>query len=65
LVSLKILWKPFDREFGDVIDSFRAHRENVEREAELSHMIEAGSERAMAKSQRDTDVALRKGWILV
>jgi len=68
LTSFKLLWKPFDAKFGDTIDNFRRHRDVVEKEAELSHMIEAAGERnaqreerAIIRVERDTEEAARKG----
>lgn len=39
--ALKLTWKPFNSQFGEVIASFRIHRKTVEKEAGLSHMIES------------------------
>lgn len=46
-VTFKLTWKPFERQFGQYIDAFRQHRKNVEKEAGLSHMIEAADSRAL------------------
>ena len=47
-VGFKLLWKPFESQFGQQLDNFRNHRKNVEKEAGLSHMIEAADARAFA-----------------
>ena len=46
-IAFKLSWKPFERQFGQQIDGFRAHLKNVEKEASLSHMIEAADARAV------------------
>jgi hypothetical protein len=53
-IAIKLLWKPFDQQFGTVMDDFREHRKNVEKEAALSHMVEA-------KEARDIERLNRKG----
>lgn len=47
-VGFKLIWKPFDSQFGQQLDNFRNHRKNVEKEAGLSHMVEAADARALA-----------------
>lgn len=46
-VGFKLLWKPFESQFGQQLDNFRTHRKNVEKEAGLSHMVEAADARAL------------------
>lgn len=46
-IAFKLTWKPFERQFGQQIQSFREHRKTVEKEAGLSHMIEAADSRAV------------------
>lgn len=46
-VTFKLSWKPFERQFGQQIDDFRTHSKNVDKEAGLSHMIEAADSRAV------------------
>lgn len=46
-ISLKMTWKPFDRQFGEHLRKFREHRKSVEKEAELSHMIESADTKAL------------------
>ena len=46
-VGFKLIWKPFDNQFGQQLDNFRNHRKNVEKEAGLSHMVEAADARAL------------------
>lgn len=45
--GFKLLWKPFDRQFGQHMEEFRIHRKNVDKEAGLSHMVEAADARAV------------------
>lgn len=47
-VGFKLLWKPFESQFGQQLDNFRNHRKIVEKEAGLSHMVEAADARALA-----------------
>ncbi|KAF4633554.1 hypothetical protein G7Y89_g4566 [Cudoniella acicularis] len=51
-IATKLLWKPFDRQFGTVMDDFRQHRNNVEKEANLSHMLEAKDAREIERINR-------------
>ena len=46
-VTFKLSWKPFERQFGQEIDDFRTHLKNVDKEAGLSHMVEAADARAV------------------
>ena len=46
-IAFKLSWKPFERQFGEQIDAFRVHLKNVEKEARVSHMIEAADSRAV------------------
>ncbi|KAK6359991.1 hypothetical protein TWF696_001112 [Orbilia brochopaga] len=55
----KLLWKPFEKQFGDIMDRFRRHKENVEREAMLSHMIESSEERKAQADERKLQKAER------
>ncbi|KAK6526491.1 hypothetical protein TWF694_005075 [Orbilia ellipsospora] len=50
--AIKLAWKPFEKQFGDVMGRFRRHKANVEREAGLAHMIEASKERAAQADER-------------
>ncbi|KAH0566013.1 hypothetical protein GP486_000585 [Trichoglossum hirsutum] len=52
--GFKIPWRTFDRRFAEVLDQFRIHRENVEKEAGLSHMVEAAEARALERENRNT-----------
>lgn len=47
-VGFKLVWKPFESQFGQQLERFRNHRKNVEKEAGLSHMVEAVDARALA-----------------
>lgn len=44
-ISLKLLWKSVDKDFGTLMTRFRQHRKNVEKEAGLSNMLEEGKAR--------------------
>jgi hypothetical protein len=46
------LWKSFDRQFGKLILDFDRHRKNVEKEAGLSHLIEAEDARAVQRANQ-------------
>lgn len=46
-IAISLLWKPFDQQFGGLIDEFHARRKAIEKEAGLSHMIEAGDARSI------------------
>ena len=46
-MTFKILWKPFDLQFGQQLNNFREHQKSVEKEAGLANMIEAGDARAV------------------
>ncbi|KAL8756238.1 MAG: hypothetical protein Q9199_003060 [Rusavskia elegans] len=60
-ILFKSSWKPFERRFGQQIDNFRAHVKNVEKEANLSHMIEASDSRAVVlANQRQLEKAKRE-----
>ena len=47
-----LAWKPFQRQFGSHLDAFRRHQEEMEKEALLSHMIEAADSRAVIRSNQ-------------
>ncbi|EPS38865.1 hypothetical protein H072_7365 [Dactylellina haptotyla CBS 200.50] len=51
-LAIKLIWKLFEKQFGDVMDRFRRHKANVEKEAGLSHMIEASRERQAQEDER-------------
>ncbi|KAL9050613.1 MAG: hypothetical protein Q9206_005021 [Seirophora lacunosa] len=60
-ILFKSTWKPFDQQFGQRIDDFRAHVMNVEKEAGLSHMIEASDSRAVVlANQRQLEKAKKE-----
>ena len=46
-IAFKLSWKPFEQQFGQEMDSFRAHVKNIEKEAGLSHMIEEADSRTI------------------
>lgn len=43
--AIKLAWKPFDQQFGHMIHDLKCHRKNVEKEAELAHMLESANAR--------------------
>ena len=51
-IAFKLSWKPFERQFGQQIEDFRIHLKNVEKEAGLSHMIEAADSRAVVLANK-------------
>lgn len=56
---MKLLWKPFKEDFGDVIGRFRQNAEKVELEVQLSHMIEAAAEREAQGRERESQALER------
>lgn len=46
---MSLLWSPFDQQFGDLIDEFRERRKVIDKEAGLSHMIEAEDARSLQR----------------
>lgn len=69
LASLKfgfrLIWKPFESQFGQKLDRFRNHRKNVEKEAGLSHMVEAADSRALTLFNHLQLEKLKKGGHIV
>lgn len=65
-VTFKLIWKPFERQFGQYLEGFRQHTENVEKEAGLSHIVEAAYSRdlvlanQMQLDQQKKEDVLRK-----
>ncbi|KAL8992330.1 MAG: hypothetical protein Q9169_007181 [Polycauliona sp. 2 TL-2023] len=51
-ILAKLTWKPFERQFGQRIDNFRLHAKSVDKEASMSHMIEASDSRAVVRANR-------------
>ena len=64
-VGFKLMWKPFESQFGQQLDNFRTHRKNVEREAGLSHMVEAVDARALVLANHLELERTRKGGCLM
>lgn len=65
-IAFKLIWKPFERQFGRYVEGFRQHRKSVEKEAGLSHMIEAADSRDLVlanqmqlEQQRKADTSRR------
>lgn len=61
-VTFKLLWKPFDQQFGQQLSGFRQHQKNVEKEAGLAHMIESADARAMVLADQKQLEKRRRGW---
>ena len=49
---IKIIWKPFEHQFGQQIDAFRSQSKIVEKEAGLSHLIEAADARDQMRAHQ-------------
>ena len=60
-MTLKLLWKPFDVQFGQQLGGFREHQKNVEKEAGLADMIEAADARAMMLANQKQLEKQRRG----
>lgn len=60
-LTWKLPWKNFDKTFEETLNKFRAHVKNVEKEAGVSHRIEASHERELAKADRARKEIERKG----
>ena len=60
-MTLKLLWKPFDLQFGQQLSAFRRHSKNVEEEAGLANMIEAADARAMMLADQKQLEKRRRG----
>lgn len=61
-VTFKLLWKPFDLQFGQQLSAFRVHQKNVEKEAGLANMIEAADARALVLADQKQLDKQRRGW---
>ena len=61
-MTLKLLWKPFDVQFGQKISAFREHQWSVEKEAGLADMIEAADARAVMLVDQKQLEKQRRGW---
>lgn len=49
----KLTWKTFERQFGEIIKSFRDHETLLDKEVSASHMIEAAHSRDMVKADQE------------
>ncbi|KAH0538694.1 hypothetical protein FGG08_004711 [Glutinoglossum americanum] len=58
--TLKSLWKDFNGEFEETLNRFRNHIKNVEKEAGISNLIEASTERALVQADRAENERRRK-----
>ena len=61
-MTFKLLWRPFDLQFGKQLSAFREHRKSVEKEAGLASMIEAADARAMVLADQKQLEKRWKGW---
>lgn len=59
-MQLKFIWKNFNKEFDVTLSKFRNHVKSIEKEAVLSHMIEASAERELAQADREEAEKRRK-----
>lgn len=57
--ALKVVWKPFDEEFGNRIDKFRIHSERVDMEAQIAHMVEQANENRRQGNEKDAQALER------
>ena len=64
LMFSKSAWKPFKRHFNQTLDKIREHRKNVEKEATISHMLEAKHARELEITARLEIAAQKRGWVL-
>ena len=62
LVFSKSNWKPFKNHFNQTLDKIRDHRKNVEKEATISHMLEAKQARELEIAARLEAAAQKKSW---
>ena len=60
-MTFKLLWKPFDQQFGQQLSDFRQHQKNVEKEAGLANMIESAEARAMVLADQKQVERQRRG----
>ena len=61
-IALKLAWKPFDKQFGNILDDFRHHRKSVESEATVASMIEDANARALELANRLQLEKEKQGW---
>ena len=60
-MTFKLLWKPFDQQFGQLLNDFRQHQKSVEKEAGLAHMIESADARAVVLADQKQPEKRRRG----
>ena len=61
LVFSKSTWKPFKDRFSQSMVAFREHRKIIDREANLSHMLEAKRARELDLAARLVAIAQKRG----
>ena len=61
LVFSRSSWRPFKDRFKKTLDSFEEHRKQVEKEAGISHMIEAKRAQELAHDARLKAECEKKG----
>ena len=60
-IGFKLSWKSFERQFEEEINGFNTHLRMVEKEANLSHMIEAANSRALVlANQKQIEIAKKE-----
>lgn len=60
--GLKTLWKPFEQQFRAVISRIQMHSNAADRDADISHMIEAAEARDLENRSRAALEERSKGW---
>jgi hypothetical protein len=60
-INIKILWRSFDKQFGDVVECFQRHKKNVEDQALVAHMIEADNAKQERQLEKAQQLVLQKG----
>ena len=50
---ISLVWKPFERQFGSLLQRFEEHKKIAEKEVSISHMIEAADSRALIRTKQD------------
>jgi hypothetical protein len=59
-LTLKLIWKDFNKEFAETLNNFRNHVKNIEKEASLSNIIEASDEQSLTRADRKEKERRRK-----
>ena len=51
-LTFKLLWRDFNKDFEEKLNDFRTHMKIVEKQADISNMIEASEERALIQFKK-------------